>query len=402
MTPDSIAAPGKASRLFDVDWLRVLATVLIFVFHTGRMFDTMEPWHIKNPQVTEALTYPMVFGSQFVMPLFWILSGVGTCFALRSHAAREYVRRRLSRLLVPLVTLGWFVLSPPQIYIERVTAQNYNTPPFSGTFWQYLPHYFEGFYGFGGNFAWNGMHLWYLFYLVVFTLLSLPLFLYMRGARGGKVVSALASFLSKPGAVFLMFLPVLVPEILIRRGTFVLGWVEGGWSLGAHWVFLLLGYFIASDARLRPAIQRHRWVALALAVLSLVPLVILGPQMESLPFGSMSFNLQWGLRTLNGWCWLVAILGFGSKHLNFANAALAYAGPAVLPFYILHQPVTVVLGYLLRDWPLVIGLKYPLMVVLAFGLCMLLYELLIRRIALLRFLFGIGPLRTRSQAGPGS
>ena len=47
---------------------------------------------------------------------------------------------------------------------------------------------------------------------------------------------------------------------------------------------------------------------------------------------------------LNGWLWLMTSLGFGSAHLNQPRPVLGYVGSAVLPFYILHQPLIVVLG----------------------------------------------------------
>jgi peptidoglycan/LPS O-acetylase OafA/YrhL len=39
-------------RRYDLDWLRVLAIVMVFVAHCGRFFDA-EDWHVKN-----AVTYP--------------------------------------------------------------------------------------------------------------------------------------------------------------------------------------------------------------------------------------------------------------------------------------------------------------------------------------------------------
>jgi hypothetical protein len=51
------------------------------------------------------------------------------------------------------------------------------------------------------------------------------------------------------------------------------------------------------------------------------------------------------LRALNVWCWILALLGLGDRYLNFNNRFLSYANEAVLPFYILHQPLIVVIGF---------------------------------------------------------
>ena len=51
---------------------------------------------------------------------------------------------------------------------------------FHGSYLDFYPHYFEGVYP-SGNFSWH--HLWFLAYLLVFSLAALPLLLYLRGAR---------------------------------------------------------------------------------------------------------------------------------------------------------------------------------------------------------------------------
>ena len=379
-------------RLFDVDWLRVIAIGAIFVYHVGRLFDDMEPWHVKFHELAGWLTYPMVFGAQFMMPLFWVLSGMGTMFALRNKEVRAFIRRRAARLLVPVVTLGWWVLGPIQVYVESTTGQDYNAPAFQGSFWEFLPHYVrDGVYGFGGFFTWNGLHLWYLTYLFLFTMLSLPLFLWLRTPGGSRANSRLAGRLSRPAAIYLLAVPVAAVEALLPRSVPVLGWDEGGWLLGSHWLFLVLGYFLVSDPRLRPAIQRHRWPSLLVAAATTVPLALLAPGFESLEYGSTQFIGFMSLRSLNGWLWLMAILGFGSAHLNKPRPILGYVGPFVLPFYILHQPLIVVVGYLIRDWAVAIPVANAAVTLTVVVISLSAYELAIRRLAIGRLLFGLDP-----------
>jgi glucan biosynthesis protein C len=206
-------------------------------------------------------------------------------------------------------------------------------------------------------------------------------------------VGTLAAWMAKPGILLFLGLPMVLPELLLAPSLLFLSWEEAGWKLGTHAIVLLIGFLLASDARFRPALQKHRWVALALAVGTLVPLAMWAPQMGDLAFGSLTRAAQYGLRTINGWWWLVAILGFGSLHLNVAKPALAYIGPAVLPFYMLHQPVIVLLGYAIRDWPIGILPKYLLVLFSVLAICAALYEFLIRRHKVLRFLFGMPPKR---------
>ena len=101
------------------------------------------------------------------------------------------------------------------------------------------------------------------------------------------------------------------------------------------------------------------------------------------------------------WFWVVGILGLGQRFLNTNGAVLRYANEAVYPFYILHYPVNMLAGYLLRPWNATVAVKYAVIVVLTITVTLALYEALIRRLNLLRFLFGMKRGRAR-RPGPAS
>ena len=116
------------------------------------------------------------------MPLFFVISAVGFYYSLNQRKNGQFLAERFKRLYIPLL-LGIFVLSPPVMYIDRITHRQ-----FSGSFWQFFPHYFDGWYGFGGNFAWMGQHLWYLFLLLLLSVLLLPLLRYLKQAHSAAIV----------------------------------------------------------------------------------------------------------------------------------------------------------------------------------------------------------------------
>ncbi len=383
------SAVAGVTRLVQFDRLRVIATGLILAYHCARPFVAFEPWHIKSYEVTTAFDYPMGIGSQFIMPTFWLVSGVGTWLALQALSPSGFLRRRLVRLLVPVVTVGWFVLSPLQVYVESTTRQPYQAPPFAGTFWDFLPRYLtSGLYGSGGWFPIAGLHLWYLFYLALFTLASMPLFGYLTGERGRRLTGVLAAAARRWWVLPLLGLSLVATEVLLPPGIPVLGWVDGGWRMATSWAFLVLGFLIGADARFREAAERQRRLFLLLAVVTLIPLLGWAPTMRELPWGAPDFVLQWSLRTLNGWLCLLVVLGYASRHLGQGSPLLAASSRLVLPFYILHQPVIVLLGLGVREWQLPIVAAYPLLVVATFLVCAA-GCLIIRRSVLLRFLFGM-------------
>jgi len=68
---------------------------------------------------------------------------------------------------------------------------------------------------------------------------------------------------------------------------------------------------------------------------------------------------------------------------------LGYANEAVLPFYILHQTIIVAIGFYLIHWNTGVFLKYLAICVASFAAICILYESFIRRINVLRLLFGL-------------
>jgi glucans biosynthesis protein C len=87
--------------------------------------------------------------------------------------------------------------------------------------------------------------------------------------------------------------------------------------------------------------------------------------------------------------------------LNFSTPFLTYANEAVLPFYILHQTVLLTIGYLVFQWLLPAGLSWAIIATASFAIIMVLYEYLIRRHNVLRFLFGMKPLPKQHVAEVG-
>jgi peptidoglycan/LPS O-acetylase OafA/YrhL len=91
MNPQDRHPGAEDARRYDLDWLRVLAMALIFVFHTTRPFDTFENWHVKNNELSGAFD-ALVIGALWVMPLFFVLSGASSFFSLRSRTAWSFLR----------------------------------------------------------------------------------------------------------------------------------------------------------------------------------------------------------------------------------------------------------------------------------------------------------------------
>jgi peptidoglycan/LPS O-acetylase OafA/YrhL len=265
---------------------------------------------------------------------------------------------------------------------------------FHGSLIEFLPRYFfDGLDGFGGNFPWTGVHLWYLEMLFVFSLVCLPLFLWLKRGSGQRVLAWLGNLLAQPGSAMLLALPVILLRVLVNPDSF---WGNDGWGGGTiltHLCFFLSGFLIVSHAGLQNSIQRLRWFCLALTAALLVILFPLYMIIGDPTYGTAQFALLLSLFSLWSWCWVLTILGFGFKHLNLNTPVLQRANEAVLPFYILHQPMLLCVGFFVVQWTIPDLLKWAIIMPTSFLIIVALYEFVVRRFNVMRVLFGMKPLQ---------
>jgi hypothetical protein len=169
----------------------------------------------------------------------------------------------------------------------------------------------------------------------------------------------------------------------------------GGWNLPSHLLFFVSGFVLASSPAMQASIRQIRWISLVTGLVSFfggvgLVLALTGGENE---FGTPIYLLWSVASSLSCWACSLAILGFGMQRLNIHTPVLEYANEAVLPFYVLHQTILFVVAFYVLNWALSDLAKWAIILAGTFVLIMTLYELLIRRINLLRVLFGMKPLR---------
>jgi peptidoglycan/LPS O-acetylase OafA/YrhL len=369
-------APMQTNRRYDLDWLKALAVILVPIIHGGIIFSDT-PYLIKNDETSLIITAVVILIGMPLMPLFFMISGMSIYFALGSKKLIEFVRSRIVRLIVPFV-FGLFAISSVSTYFAVRRHGD-----FSGSFLEFYAHYFDGWWGYGGIFPWYGHHLYFLLYLFVFSLLGLGPFLLLRGDRGQRWLAALASFVNKPGGLYVLILPIAAIEYfnpLINLGVPH----QGGWHMFSFVFFLIYGFFFANNDGFQHAIERHAryapWIAL-LSVIAAALLYLISP------------NLYLSLIPVSIYVWSIdiLILTYARKHLSQPSKTLALLGDSALPFYIVHEPILVAIAFYVCAKELAILPKLAIILTASLPL-MVLAVALIRRVNGLRFLFGLRPV----------
>jgi hypothetical protein len=275
-----------------------------------------------------------------------------------------------------------------------------------GPFWQYVLLHRAGFSP--RWFGEIGYHLWFLGFLFCFSLLGLPLFLCLKGKSGQAVFSRLAGMCAWRGGILLFILPLL----LVRLGLKPFFPREQDWGDFFYLMSMfVLGYILYAHEGFTRAIRRDWAILVVLVLVSTVAWAYLALTAESLDLWASPRTLRdfllWTVITINSWCWTTLMLYIGMRHLDFSNKWLRYGQEAVLPFFLLHQPVIVAIAFYVVQWDAGIPAKLVTVVLASFLVTVGIYELLIRRVARLRAFFGMKarprtPVMQPQEATPAS
>jgi glucan biosynthesis protein C len=376
-------------RLYYLDWLRVLAVTGVFLAHTITIFNILY-WH-ANESRGQAL---VAFGTEWGMALFFLLAGASAWFSLGSRTAKQFISERIARLMLPFF-VGVMLLSPLQGYLLDVRLSHY-----SGTFLQYFQYFFLHI-----QFNWSpqflaayGFHLWFLAFLFLFSALALAPFTYLKSNSGQHVIACLVTMCGYRGGPFLLAIPLALIQLAFR--ALFPGYQ--GWTDFLNWfVFFVYGYLFLSDARIMKAIYKQGMLTLIVGVASMLTLILTmyGPPplriWEGTPGYSLKFELSQLLLTIVAWSWALFVLYFSQRFLNISNRIIMYFNEAILPLYVMHYLMIVVVFFFIS--PLDVAVMAKLLIVLALSLAatLFVYELLVRRIPIARWLFGMKPRESK-------
>ena len=78
-------------RRHDLDWLRVLAILSVFVFHSFRFF-THEDWHDTNTAHYAIVDVWITFLSNWMMPVIFVISGASVYYALSKGKVGKFLK----------------------------------------------------------------------------------------------------------------------------------------------------------------------------------------------------------------------------------------------------------------------------------------------------------------------
>ncbi len=383
---DLFNAPSE--RRHEIDWLRSLAFILLIFYHIGMFYVADWGWHVKSEYQSTFLQSIMLMVNPWRMPLIFFLSGFALYLIEPKIGALKLIQIRFVRIFIPLVFAMYTILIP-QPFFEAVQNHGY-----TGNIWQFTLVYInpntqlleQMQHGPAGLLTWN--HLWYLVYLWVYT------FLYLLVRPILPMVSVLMEK-SMPALCWLLILIValtvietyLEPIFPVSNAL-----VDDWYNHARYFLVFLVGNIIARSKSVYRKIVDNCWAWVS----AVLPLYGLSMVLKKTSVFEINTAFEAALATFcfvsNALVWLFAAVALSGRFLTHKNKVLAYLNQAVLPWYILHQSVIIVVAMALAPQQLG-GFVEPILVIFGtLAACATLYEG-IKRWNPTRFLFGMKLIR---------
>lgn len=333
-------------------------------------------WHIKNDVRIEALTPVMHFLHAWRMPLLFLVSGAGTRFALGIRSNKQYFAERTKRLFVPFLA-GIFILVPVQVYIEKISQY-----PSLFNFYQ---HFFEGIYP-SGNFSWH--HLWYILYLFFISLVFIPFITFFRSSKYAIFEKAVEKLASVKGGLLLLYLPLIGSQVLLRpyfpeeTHAFYNDWA----FMCLDFLYFMFGFVLLGNPKVVGFIERDRLIWFSTTVMATGMMYLALAVFNYSRTGWLIYDI---LALLMSWSIGLTILAFAKKYLNKDSAYRKKLNVAIYPFYLLHQPIIVVVSYFVIQLQFPILLKALLIILISLMIVWSVYRFLIVPFNAMRLIFGM-------------
>jgi len=392
--------------------LDVLTTLIVFglmFFHTASIFSGHQLITNRMQSGLTTIAASLVVSLEFIwiMPVMMLVAGIAAWHSLERRTPNRFLRERLLRLGVPFLT-GLVIVNPPQVYyyLRANAGLPVGFVSFLPRYWNIrfsllsFPYFLESA---GSDEAFSVIHLWFLIFLLVYTLLLLPLFLYMQRSTGKHLATRISGFLSRRFAVFLWAIPIALLEAFLGA-IWPSGWNRWIWPF-----IILFGYLSAADAGLTAALVRHRILALVIGLLGFSVFfmgtgILSGAGIDPWAGREGPAVVLRFFKGISSWCLTVAVVGIATRigqrkaetdrtpgRSTFWSRLAAYGREAQLPYYVLHQTPIIAIGYYVVGWNWPAVAKFWIIYLGSLAITLLVYELLVRRIGIMRVLFGMKP-----------
>ena len=336
----------------------------------------------------------------FRMPAFMLLAGFFAALLVKNRGFGHLAKNRGQRILLPLI-LFWFILWPMDNFswslgkavMSDETGLTSLLAIIQNNFtWKHLP--------FLGGKPTHTMHLWFIHYLVIFYLVSVPVIYicskHFIGLSGFFKRTTEFIFTSR---LKIMIIPslVMLSYLTLKSGTTFhfevsFDFLPSITILLNFIVFFLAGWVIYTRKEVVEHFKKNVWFYTPIAVCLLLAMLwaaethwhyekLLGEDENSAELISKEaayLNLATGIQAACVWFVIFSLIGLTEKFIPKSNPVTSYFVDSSYWVYLIHRPFCTMFAALLTRWDVPGALKFFAVIVIVSITCVVSYHYLVR------------------------
>lgn len=362
-------------RKYEIDWIRNISILMLFIYHTSAIFCNFGDFYIISEEKNMIANFIILALFVWYMPMLFFLAGASLYFSSKTRSSKDYIKERIRKLFIPLV-FGILILVPPQTYLARLWRGESSI-----NYFKHLEYFFfnlTDFTGYDG--AFTPAHLWFILYLFVISVMSYPIiFKFFQTNKGEKLLGFVKKIiLSKYSCLVLLSLGVIADIFPSIMGKSILGCL----------IIFLLGYITySSDEILNRIIEKRKLFVISFILLGLTGIgYILYIRADEINLVSWTIDsiLKNGVLI----CAISSITGYSSVYLNKKNKLLGYLNKSAFPVYLIHQPILLTFAFFIIPIIESTLISMILIIVASATTTFLIYES-IKNISIFKFVLGM-------------
>jgi glucan biosynthesis protein C len=375
--------PQVAVRYHYLDALRSVLMSLVVLFHSATIYAVGSQWIVVDPEQSAVLAFLNRAIQDFRMPGFFAVSGFFSLMSLTKYGSLGFLKKRLPRILLPLLSAA-LLLNSVQLYFQQAviggTGESFGEF-LTGAYWS---TWVDG--------SWV-QHLWFLHHLVVFFLVSALLYGLARNRLDGwdLTKNRLAFWVVRHNLY--LFLLAGIPIVFLGIANFyppflytmLWNFLEIA-SLLRFAPFFFFGFLVFASETVRHHFFRFHWWQVPVYVLGRIVSLVVSPD-----GGVADKVVYYYLDALLGWITINWCFAAFHTFLDRPHPLFRYLSGASYTIYLFHHLIVVVLGYSLITVELPALVKFLIVLTVTGIATVAVHSLVISRSTLLSILFNGKP-----------
>lgn len=381
----------KTERLHSLDTLRAIMMMLGIVLHSAITYVGGDPsfgWPMRDPNADSGfLGWLLGIIHNFRMPIFMLIAGFFAALLFYERSPSRMIRNRFHRLVLPM--LVFVVLLWPLV----VLGFSWSNAIFGWdeTFDSVMEHMFvgitlESFREFDTWIPQTTMHLWFLYYLIMFSATSFALGMLFRRLPGVRafIGEQMKIILCSPVKKLVVFVSInfLILYLMDRN------WVSTSTAWEPHlgtfvfyFYFYMAGWLIFKAKDHLETFMDHDW----LYAISAVALFTAYWNIESIYLTTEVAAL---IKSITVWLFVFGFMGLFMRYFSRGSAKMRYVSDSAYWVYLLHLPLTAFLPGMIAGWAVPGFIKFVVVVSGTTAVCMVTYHYFVRTTFIGQFLNG--------------